>query len=149
MATLVGKVGMVMKGDWSSSATYEALDAVSYNNGMYIAKQDVPANTAPTNTTYWQSAIDTSRFVNIAEKNVANADYIEFTSKVGTLIIFSRSAMSTYGIYYLDAVNEPVALIPGSGNVTVTKVDTKTKITNNCGAVIAVTIIYPFSDILP
>lgn len=58
MATLVGKVGMVMKGDWSSSATYEALDAVSYNNALYIAKQNVPANTAPTNTTYWQVAID-------------------------------------------------------------------------------------------
>ena len=57
MATDLGKVGMVMKGAWSSSATYEVLDAVSYNGGLYIAKQAVPANTAPTNTTYWQAAI--------------------------------------------------------------------------------------------
>lgn len=56
MATDLGKVGIVMKGTWSSSATYEVLDAVSYNNGLYIAKQAVPANTAPTNTTYWQLA---------------------------------------------------------------------------------------------
>ena len=56
MATDIGKVGIVMKGAWSNSATYEALDAVSYNNGLYIANQDVPANTAPTNTTYWQVA---------------------------------------------------------------------------------------------
>lgn len=56
MATLVGKVGIVMKGNWSSSATYEVLDAVSYAGGLYIAKQSVPANTAPTNTTYWQPA---------------------------------------------------------------------------------------------
>ena len=56
MATLVGKVGMVMKGAWNSSVTYEVLDAVSYANGLYIAKQNVPANTAPTNTTYWQAA---------------------------------------------------------------------------------------------
>ena len=56
MATLVGKVGMVMKGNWSSSATYEVLDTVSYNGGLYTAKQNVPANTAPTNTTYWQAA---------------------------------------------------------------------------------------------
>ena len=60
MATDLGKVGIVMKGTWSSSATYEALDAVSYNNGLYIAKQAVPANTAPTNTTYWQIATDVS-----------------------------------------------------------------------------------------
>lgn len=53
-ATDLGKVGIVMKGTWSSSAAYEVLDAVSYNSGLYIAKQAVPANTLPTNTTYWQ-----------------------------------------------------------------------------------------------
>ena len=58
MATDLGKVGIVMKGAWSSSATYEVLDAVSYNDGLYIAKQAVPANTLPTNATYWQVAVD-------------------------------------------------------------------------------------------
>lgn len=57
MATDLGKVGIVMKGAWNSSATYEALDAVNYNGGTYIAKQAVPANTAPTNVTYWQIAL--------------------------------------------------------------------------------------------
>ena len=59
MATNLGKVGIVMKGDWSSSETYEVLDAVSYSGSLYIAKQNVPANTLPTNTTYWQLAINT------------------------------------------------------------------------------------------
>ena len=54
MATNVGRVGIVMKGDYNSASTYEALDAVSYNNGLYIAVQNVPAGTVPTNTTYWQ-----------------------------------------------------------------------------------------------
>lgn len=54
MATDLGKVGIVMKGTWSNSATYEVLDAVSYSGATYIAKQNVPANTLPTNTTYWQ-----------------------------------------------------------------------------------------------
>lgn len=62
MATLVGKVGMVTKGAWSSSATYEILDVVSYNGGLYIAKQAVPANTAPTNTTYWQNATNMKNY---------------------------------------------------------------------------------------
>ena len=57
MATNVGRVGMVTKGAWINSATYEVLDVVTYNNGLYIAKQAVPANTLPTNTTYWQMAI--------------------------------------------------------------------------------------------
>lgn len=56
MATDLGKVGMRARGDWSSSVTYEVMDAVSYNNGLYIAKQNVPENTAPPNTTYWQVA---------------------------------------------------------------------------------------------
>lgn len=57
MAADLGKVGMRMRGDWSNSATYEVLDAVSYQDGLYIAKQAVPANTLPTNTTYWQVAL--------------------------------------------------------------------------------------------
>lgn len=60
MATDLGKVGMVTKGTWSSSATYEVLDVVYYNSETYIAKQAVPANTAPTNTTYWQPALVTT-----------------------------------------------------------------------------------------
>ena len=63
MATDLGKVGMRARGDWSSSTAYEVLDAVSYNNGLYIAKQAVPANTLPTNTTYWQVAIDANIFM--------------------------------------------------------------------------------------
>lgn len=58
MATLVGKVGIVAKGNWSNSATYEALDCVSYSGGIYIAKQAVPAGTLPTNTTYWQAGLE-------------------------------------------------------------------------------------------
>jgi len=73
MATDLGKVGIVMKGDWSNSATYEELDAVSYNNGLYIAKQAVPANTVPTNTTYWQLAV-----------NGVNSSYGEFSFMYST-----------------------------------------------------------------
>lgn len=72
MATDLGKVGIVTKGTWSSSATYEILDAVSYNGGLYIAKQAVPANTAPTNTTYWQEALKAP--VSATTINLANVD---------------------------------------------------------------------------
>lgn len=58
MATDLGKVGMVTKGTYSSASTYEALDVVYYQNATYIARQSVPVNTAPTNTTYWQKAVD-------------------------------------------------------------------------------------------
>lgn len=57
MATDLGKVGIRMRGTWDSSTAYEVLDAVYYQTGTYIAKQAVPANTLPTNTTYWQAAL--------------------------------------------------------------------------------------------
>lgn len=76
MATDLGKVAMRMRGSWSSSATYEVLDAVTYSNGLYIAKQAVPANTAPTNTTYWQAAaknpkVNYTGMVNLFNTSVA------------------------------------------------------------------------------
>lgn len=57
-ATDIGKVGIVMKGNYNSESSYEVLDGVYYDNSTYIAKQAVPAGTAPTNTTYWQVAVD-------------------------------------------------------------------------------------------
>lgn len=55
MATInLGRVSFVMKGDYSSSATYIRLDVVTSDGVSYAAKQDVPAGTPVTNTTYWQ-----------------------------------------------------------------------------------------------
>lgn len=64
MATLIGRVGMVIKGDWDSSVAYDTLDVVTYNNNTYIAKQASPAGTLPTNTTYWQLSLDASLLAN-------------------------------------------------------------------------------------
>lgn len=48
------QVTVDMEGTWSASTAYQRLDVVNYNGSSYIAKQDVPAGTALTNTTYWQ-----------------------------------------------------------------------------------------------
>lgn len=58
MATDLGKVGMVDKGNYNSASTYEAMDVVTYNSATYIAIQNVPVNTAPTNTSYWRAAFN-------------------------------------------------------------------------------------------
>ena len=36
---IAGKVAITPKGEWNSVSTYEKLDAVSHNNGLYIAKK--------------------------------------------------------------------------------------------------------------
>lgn len=79
--TNIGRVGIVMKGGYNSELSYEALDAVSYNNGLYVAKQDVPAGTVPTNTTYWQMAVDES---DVADK-VGNNFSMDYQATAETL----------------------------------------------------------------
>lgn len=127
MATLVGKVGMVMKGVWSNSATYEVLDAVSYNNGLYIAKQAVPANTAPTNTTYWQSAIDFNdvSYIGNTILNTYKADGITSVSgsitKVGRMLTincaWNGDISGNVAILNLPSALRPASIFTGAGMI--------------------------------
>ena len=52
-----GRVAIVPKGDWSAAAEYKRLDAVAYNNTLYIAKKAVPAGTLPTDIEYWMKCV--------------------------------------------------------------------------------------------
>lgn len=49
---VAGRVGMVYKGMYSTSKNYSKLDAVLYQNSMYIAKKD-STGILPTDTEYW------------------------------------------------------------------------------------------------
>lgn len=78
MATLIGRVGMVVKGAWDSSVAYDEMDVVTYNNSTYIAKQASPEGTLPTNTTYWQLALDASQLQpKEAGKGLSTNDYTD------------------------------------------------------------------------
>jgi hypothetical protein len=52
----IGKVAPIPKGDWVQSEPYEKLNMVNKSGVLYIAKQDVPVNTAITNIDYWMPA---------------------------------------------------------------------------------------------
>lgn len=58
----IGKVRMTPKGQFNPSNTYDILDVVmnSTMNKLYIAKQNVPANSNLNNTTYWVKILDVS-----------------------------------------------------------------------------------------
>lgn len=59
-STITAKIAPLPRGDYSSSATYDKLDVVSYNGSSYMAIKAVPTGTVPTNTTYWQLLVDNS-----------------------------------------------------------------------------------------
>lgn len=52
-----GRVAIVPKGDWSAAVEYKRLDAVAYNNTLYVAKKAVPAGTVTTSTEYWMKCV--------------------------------------------------------------------------------------------
>lgn len=58
----IGKVRMTPKGTHDPTVVYNRLDLVNNNdkNKYYIAKQDVPINTALSDTTYWINVLDVS-----------------------------------------------------------------------------------------
>lgn len=54
--TNLGRVGMVLRGEYSPSTSYERLDVVYYQKGAYCARTAV-SGVAPTNSTYWQTIV--------------------------------------------------------------------------------------------
>ena len=151
MATDIGKVGIVSKGTWSNTATYEVLDAVTGSDGLYIAKLDVPAGTALSNTTYWMPALVTSNITNIASFNISGSGShnVTFPSINGTLIIVGRSSVSVKGMYYIDNQNNVIELISSSAAITVSVSSGTVTVDNATGVAVCITIITKFSSIAP
>ena len=64
---IAGRVAIVPKGEWGSSISYEKLDAVSYDNALYIAKKP-SVGQVPTDGEYWMfclQSIDYAEFEKI------------------------------------------------------------------------------------
>ena len=53
---IAGKVAITLKGDWNNTTTYEKLDAVTYNNGLYIAKK-ASTGVTPVNGDTWMLSV--------------------------------------------------------------------------------------------
>ena len=64
---IAGKVAILPKGEWNSAVRYEKLDAVSYDNALYIAKKP-SVGQVPTDGEYWMfclQSIDYAEFEKI------------------------------------------------------------------------------------
>lgn len=64
---IAGKVAILPKGEWDSAVTYEKLDAVSYDNALYIAKKP-SVGQVPADGEYWMfclQSIDYAEFEKI------------------------------------------------------------------------------------
>lgn len=63
MASIIlGRVGMLPKGAWSETTTYEKLDVVSNNGNSFVASK--PSTGIPTtNTEYWMALTENQTFI--------------------------------------------------------------------------------------
>ena len=49
-----GRIGFVIKGNYSATETYDFLDVVYYNGSSYVAKKLTTGNTPQASDDYWQ-----------------------------------------------------------------------------------------------
>ena len=49
-----GRVGFIIRGDYSATETYDFLDVVYYNGSSYVAKKLTTGNTPQASDDYWQ-----------------------------------------------------------------------------------------------
>lgn len=85
MSAIAGRVLLIPKGNYDSTATYTMLDMVVYNGSSYICKQEC-TGVVPTNTTYWMLNASGSAvaFLNdigdVVITNVANGQVLMYDS---------------------------------------------------------------------
>ena len=63
-----------VEGDWNQANSYDYYDVVQVDGTSYIAVQDVPANTAITNTAYWAKWNDPNAQVEQVQETVSTFD---------------------------------------------------------------------------
>lgn len=85
----LGRVGLVLKGDWSSSTAYVPLDVVSYDGNSWVAKRNntnVEPNT--TNTSDWQLISNNSSLISTVQgyKNDAAASASAAAASAGLVV---------------------------------------------------------------
>lgn len=112
--TITARIAPVPKGAWSNSTAYSMLDIVTNGGSSYIAKQNVPAGTALSNTTYWQF---------IAEAGVSITDVsVEKTSTSGAVDTYTMTITYSSGspdVVTFDVTNGSVTSVNGrTGAVT-------------------------------
>ena len=93
--TNLGKVCVTPKGAWASGTAYEVLDIVTNAGGSYLAKQNVPAGTALSNTTYWLQIASKGDKGDTATVAVGSTT----TGAEGTNASVTNSGTSTDGVF--------------------------------------------------
>lgn len=130
-----GRVAIVPKGDWDSSEAYKRLDAVTYNNILYIAKKVVPKNTAVTNTDYWMPSVAGGVAVKATTKNIGQVQpdgetiEVDADGKISakTALDTKPTIIETAETNIVDTVEAPMLVTNATKNLLKPTLETTTK----------------------
>lgn len=95
-----GRVALVPKGEYSSSAVYKRLDYVRSGNKTYVAKKDTPASTSVENTEYWMLCTDNTVTITDADTlgGHSASDFLQVSSNQATgKLIANATAVAALG----------------------------------------------------
>ncbi len=130
-----GRVAIVPKGDWDSSEAYKRLDAVTYNNILYIAKKVVPKNTAVTNTDYWMPSVAGGVAVKATTTNIGQVQpdgetiEVDADGKISakTALDTKPTIIATAEPNIVDTVESPMLVTNATRNLLNPTLETTTK----------------------
>ena len=86
MSAIAGRVLLIPKGAYISSATYRMLDVVSYNGNSYVAKQTTTGNTPSADNEYWMILASGSAVASISDigdvliNDIANGQVLKYNA---------------------------------------------------------------------
>ena len=95
----LGRVGLVIKGEYNNTTQYKKLDVVFFNGRTYVAKQDAKGQ-EPTNTVYWQQMVYKGKGYNPrgaweeGENYINNAEHIDVVSHEGVSYFCKQAHVS-------------------------------------------------------
>ena len=112
-----GRIGFVTKGDYDSTATYDFLDVVYFNNATYVAKKLTVGNAPQNNNEFWQVLVSSNvDFDNVAPSFVQAEARANINSGEKISILFGKikkyfADLKTVAFTgsYTDLSNKPTA----------------------------------------
>lgn len=151
-----GRVAIVPKGDWDSSEAYKRLDAVTYNNILYIAKKVVPKNTAVTNTDYWMPSVAGGVAVKATTKNIGQVQpdgetiEVDADGKISakTALDTKPTIIATAEPNIVDTVESPMLVTNATKNFMSSTIE-QGNLTKNDGSEVASSYIVRTAEFIP
>jgi hypothetical protein len=81
-----GRIGFLLKGDYSADATYDFLDVVYSGGASYVAKKETKGNPPSENSEYWQILARGGAEGDFASKAIYGDDAVSLGRKEGTVV---------------------------------------------------------------